>query len=150
MQTQLVDRVIAVLEDRKAQLKADIAKLAMRSHPVKTYRGYTQSAYRLCFNYEDKYSATVPELQTILPTGVVESRKVLHCLGQCHFHVLFIKVLEPKVGKGLLCYAYSQSMESKAAALPHLDSPFVWAREDDSSESYALVQAWSVRICKLI
>jgi hypothetical protein len=96
---------------------------------VRSYPGYSQSACRLCFNYEDGYGKA--DLQTIMPSGHVESTKAL----------------VPKLGKGLLTYSFPQFMESLGAATPHLGSPFVWEQDSDlggiSAKKYVVVQTWS-------
>merc|ERR1712093_363166 len=87
----------------------------------KKYSGFTEHSYRLLFNYEERFS-TAPMLWTVLPSGVIENEKKL----------------EPKPEKGLLAYAYPQTLE-ESVALPHIDKPVVWKREDDT---YALIQTW--------
>lgn len=87
------------------------------------YAGFVEHAYRLLFAYADAFPDLKPELLTILPSGVVENRKVL----------------EPKQGKGLLAYPYIQTI-APTLATEHLETPWVREREDGS---LALVQAWS-------
>lgn len=102
---------------------------------VQTYAGFTEHAYRFAFNFEDKFAPETPALLTILPTGVIENSKVL----------------KPEREKGLIAYAFPQTMNEREAlrlvAIPgfpldgvkYSETPFVFKRE---SGSYALVQTW--------
>lgn len=93
------------------------------------YTGFTEHAFRLVFDYGEKFPQTpLPVLNTILPSGVVENTKEL----------------EPKAEKGLMCYGYPQTIPpEKAKELPETKAPFVWERADGS---LALVQTWSTSV----
>jgi len=128
----LEDKIIHVLEEHIHELQVANEKLRKSQCTcgtgVRKFAGYTQSAYRLCFNYEDKHGPEVPHLTTILPNGVIETEKDL----------------VPKPEKGLLAYAYTQTMASEEVATQHLASPYVWRREEGEQQgSYALVQTWT-------
>ena len=105
----------------------------MRAHTsVTAYDGFTEHAYRLAFEYanisDDRFSsADPPRLRTVLPSGVVENEE---------------KVLVPKAEKGLLAYGFAQSIDAEKART-HVDTPFVWKRDDGS---FALVQTWSTNM----
>ena len=88
----------------------------------KIYGGFVEHAYRLVFPFEQHFAQS-PQLLTILPSGVVENRKVL----------------EPKAEKGLIAYTYPQTIASEVATAEFLETPFVWKRDDGS---LALMQTW--------
>ena len=91
--------------------------------PPTIYEGFLEHAYRLVFPFEDKFPACKPKLQVVLPSGVIENERVL----------------EPVAGKGIIAYAYPQSMAAdKAQAF--IDTPFVWERADGT---FALIQTWT-------
>jgi len=88
---------------------------------VSSYQGFTEDAYRLVFDFQDKYK-TAPRLLTILPDGTIENEKDLNPIKE----------------KGLIAYAYPQTT-TEVVARKHTKSPFVRERENGS---YALVQTW--------
>jgi len=111
-------------------------------------RGPGQRNYRLVFPFEDRFGPDTPQLLTIVPSGVVENSKVL----------------EPQKEKGLIAFAYTQSISDELTGLPlgqqpdgHVDSStgkdgksqslrdtaFVWRREDGTN---ALVQTWATNL----
>jgi len=96
---------------------------------LETYTGFTEHAFRLVFDYGDKFPREpLPVLNTILPSGVVENKKDL----------------EPKAEKGLMCYGYPQTISAeKAKELPVTKVSFVWERSDGT---LALVQTWSTSV----
>jgi len=80
---------------------------ATRSGPptaaaVRVYQGFTEHTYRLVFPFEDKFGPDTPQLLTIVPSGVVENSKVL----------------EPQKEKGLIAFAYTQSISDELTGLP--------------------------------
>jgi len=122
--------------------QGDVAQ-TKSTEAVRIYGGFTEHTYRLVFPFEDKFAPDAPQLLTIVPSGVVENNKKL----------------EPKKEKGLIAYAYPQSISDEFAELPveqqtscnvdssiavdgHetlRDTAFVWRREDSTN---ALVQTW--------
>jgi len=115
---------------------------------VRVYHGFTEHTHRLIFPFEDKFAPETPHLFTIVPSGVVENNKVL----------------EPQKEKGLIAFAYPQSISDAFAELPVgqqpvskvdsstaeaennqvlSDTAFVWRREDGTN---ALVQTWPINL----
>jgi len=115
---------------------------------IRVYQGFTEHTYRLVFPFEDRFGPDTPQLLTIVPSGVVENSKVL----------------EPQKEKGLIAFAYTQSISDELTGLPlgqqpdgHIDSStgkdgksqslrdtaFVWRREDGTN---ALVQTWPTNL----
>jgi len=112
---------------------------------VCVYPGFTEHTYRLVFPFEDKFGPDTPHLLTIVPSGVVENSKVL----------------EPQKEKGLIAFAYPQSISDEFTGLPvgqHpgsnvnssaansqflRDTAFLWRREDGTN---ALVQTWPTNL----
>lgn len=103
---------------------------------LETYTGFTEHAFRMVFEYGDKFPMTpTPRLNTILPSGVVENNKEL----------------EPKAEKGLMAYGFHQAIApDEAKELPPSSAPFIWERTDprypDSVGTLALVQTWSTSV----
>eukprot|EP00929_Paragymnodinium_shiwhaense_P106956 TRINITY_DN7287_c0_g1_i1.p1 TRINITY_DN7287_c0_g1~~TRINITY_DN7287_c0_g1_i1.p1 ORF type:complete len:2305 (-),score=471.63 TRINITY_DN7287_c0_g1_i1:133-7047(-) len=110
------------------------AALRRSAEGVKVYKGFTEHAYRLVFPYTDQFPDKTPQHTTILPNGVAENSKSL----------------VPKAEEGLICYTYAQSIRADEengkpvdeVAAPHLDTPYVWSRDDGS---YAVVQCWPTK-----
>ncbi len=97
---------------------------------VDEYPGFTEHAYRLLFQYGEKYveEGGPWHLKTILPEGMVENDKSL----------------KPGFEGGLICYAYPQTAEPDVAQ-NYLDSNFVWKRDDGT---FAIVQTWPTKVNK--
>ena len=95
---------------------------------VSVHAGFYEDAYRLMFPYEN--NVTVPPgtvLQTILPSGVVETRKEL--------------VAEPT--RALFSYQLPQTISKDVVEENNLnDSPYVWERADGT---YGLRWMWAVK-----
>jgi len=87
---------------------------------VSIHAGFTEHAYRLVFDFEDRYGPA--HLTTLLPCGTVENEKDL----------------KAEKGKGLIAYAFPQTMTAEVAQ-KHKGLPFVWKRTDGS---FAVVQTW--------
>jgi len=64
---------------------------------VTKYKGFQEHAYRLLFPYEDKFPDKEPHLLTILPSGVIETTKIL----------------APEEERGLIAYTFSQKIDEK-------------------------------------
>jgi len=118
------------------------------SRTIRKYPGFTEHTYRIVFPFEERFAPLAPNLLTILPSGTVENNKVL----------------EPKKDKGLITFAYPQTISDEAAELPVpqsqdgsgdssvdndgkgrkvFDTEFVWRRQDGTN---ALVQTWATNI----
>jgi len=115
---------------------------------VRIYPAFTEHTYRIVFPFEEHFAPKAPHLLTIVPSGTVENDKVL----------------EPKKEKGLITFAYPQTISDEAAELPVpqpqdgsadgnsamdgkgrklCETPFVWCREDGTN---ALVQTWPTNL----
>jgi len=98
----------------------------------KIYEGYTETAFRYVFPYNQQYLDKQEHLQnliTILPSGKRENdEKLLH-----------------NTEAGLISYTRCQTMEEEIAKR-HFDVDlFVWPR-DDGTGTFAVVQTWPVEI----
>jgi len=112
------------------------------------YPGFTEHACRLVFPFEDHFAPDIPQLLTIMPSGVVETNTML----------------EPQKEEALIAFTYPQSISDELAESPVLfkpdgnvddhapvdssgcilcDTPFVWRRQDGTN---ALVQTWPTTI----
>jgi len=112
------------------------------------YPGFTEHAYRLVFPFKDHFAPDIPQLLTIMPSGVVETNTML----------------EPQKEEALIAFTFPQSMSDQLAEPPVLfkpgvnvddnapvdssgrilrDTPFVWRREDGTN---ALVQTWPTTV----
>jgi len=127
----------------RAAVQAAVAAVQGRLvlHPtgeeVCIYPGFTEHAYRLVFPFEDHFAPDAPQLLTVTPSGVVETKKML----------------KPKKGAGLIAYTYPQSISDELAEAPVThqvdgssmngsgcalrDTAFVWRRKDGTN---ALIQ----------
>ena len=134
----------AVAETPKSKPKAgERPKTAVR-----VYHGFTEHTYRLVFPFEDRFAPDKPHLFTIVPSGIVENSKVL----------------EPQKEKGLIAFAYPQSIADELTWLPVgqqpgstvessaakngnnnclRDTAFIWRRQDNTN---ALVQTWPTNL----
>ena len=61
-------------ENLRRMIKADHARSC--DDGVICHRGFTEHAYRLAFDFQDKYEAT-PRLSNLMPDGTVENEKEL-------------------------------------------------------------------------
>jgi len=95
--------------------KRDLARL-------KKFTGFTENAYRFVWAYEELFPRVNPHLLTILPSGKIENDKIL----------------EPRGGKGIIAYTYSQKMHDKKTAQLYQGSPFVFEKD---GEPYVM-QTW--------
>jgi len=112
------------------------------------YPGFTEHAYRLVFLFEDHFAPDIPQLLTVMPSGVVETNTML----------------EPQKQEALVAFTYPQSISDELAESPVLfkpdgnvddnapadsigrilrDTPFVWRREDGTN---TLVQTWPTTV----
>jgi hypothetical protein len=95
---------------------------------VAVHAGFYEHIFRLLCPYEDKVTVPVGTvLSTILPSGIVETRKEL--------------VAEPT--RALFSYQVPQTISKDVVEENNLtDSPYVWQREDGT---YGLAWIWAVK-----
>jgi len=105
--------------------------------PVKTYTGFQEHACRLLFRYEEHFPNEVPDLLTILPSGVIETTKKLSAESE----------------RGLIAYSFPQFVEASVAQQvvgkyesswdgnTYSTTPFV----QKSGDKYSLVQTWPTK-----
>jgi len=108
---------------------------------VLQYKGFKEHAYRLLFPYEDNFPDKEPALLTILPTGVIETTKIL----------------VPEKERGLLSYPFGQLIDKSVMegqtvnyeqspwhGKPYTETPFV--KDIRVGQQHALVQTWPTKI----
>jgi len=108
---------------------------------VKKYDGFTEHAYRLVFPYEEKFPDKEPALLTILPSGVIETTKILR----------------PDPERALMSYTFNQFITQDAMAdkkvefadtqwdgKRYTETPFV--KDMPTGNLHTLVQTWPTKL----
>jgi len=119
--------------NRRPRVDQNVIIAKAHNKDIEVFAGFRQRTYRLVFECQDA-AVGKKSVETIMPDGNIEMEKEF----------------QPKKGRGLMTFGYSQTIDRKDAS-KHVrrDCPTPFILHDDSPDSpvqFPLVQTWTVNI----